>query len=116
MLGVLQLERTIVYLADIENGANMITINGGHLLDAICYVLGEFESVTATTHNARKTIEVRDKQGNKIRDAPLTSHDQMSVSGVLTSGAYASVHLRGGLYKGTHLLMGDRRYPWRITS
>jgi predicted dehydrogenase len=94
----------IVYIADIENGANMITIPGGHLLDAICYVLGEFESVTATIHNARKTIEVQDEKGNKIRDIPLTSHDQMSVSGVLTSGAYASVHLRGGSYKGTNLL------------
>jgi predicted dehydrogenase len=94
----------LVYLADIENGANMITIPGGHLMDAMCYVLGEFESVTATVHNSRKTVEVRDEKGNKIRDAPLTSHDQMSVSGVLTSGAYASVHLRGGLYKGTNLL------------
>jgi predicted dehydrogenase len=82
----------------------MITIPGGHLLDAMCYILGEFESVTATTHNARTTIEVRDEKGSKIRDAPLTSHDQMSVSGVLTSGAYASVHLRGGSYKGTNLL------------
>jgi predicted dehydrogenase len=94
----------IAYLADVENGANMITIPGGHLLDAMCYVLGEFESVTATTHNARKIIEVRDEKGNKLRDASLTSHDQMSVSGVLTSGAYASVHLRGGSYKGTNLL------------
>lgn len=92
------------YVADIENGANLITIPGGHLLDAMCYVLGEFESVTATTHNSRKTTEVRDEKGNKIRDIPLTSHDQMSVSGVLTSGAYASVHLRGGSYKGTNLL------------
>ncbi|CAF2482959.1 unnamed protein product [Rotaria sp. Silwood2] len=92
------------YLADIENGANMITILGGHLLDAMCYILGEFESLTATTHNSRDTIEVQDEKGNKIRDVPLTSHDQMSVSGVLTSGAYASVHLRGGSYKGTNLL------------
>ncbi|CAF1239797.1 unnamed protein product [Rotaria sordida] len=92
------------YLADIENGANMITILGGHLLDAMCYVLGEFESLTATTHNSRKTIEIRDEKGDKIRDVPLTSHDQMSVSGVLTSGAYASVHLRGGSYKGMNLL------------
>ncbi|CAF1100140.1 unnamed protein product [Didymodactylos carnosus] len=94
----------IVYLADVENGANMITINGGHLMDAMCYILGEFDSVTATVHNSRKTIEVRDEKGKKIRDAPLTSHDQMSVSGVLTSGAYASVHIRGGSYKGTNLL------------
>jgi predicted dehydrogenase len=94
----------IAYLADIKNGANMITIPGGHLLDAMCYVLGEFESVTATTHNSRKSIEIRDEKGNRIRDEPLTSHDQMNVSGVLTSGAYASVHLRGGSYKSTNLL------------
>ena len=94
----------MAYLADIENGANMITIPAGHLLDAMCYILGEFESVTATIHNSRKTIEVRDEKGNKTRDVPLTSHDQMSVSGVLASGAYASIHFRGGSYKGTNLL------------
>lgn len=92
------------YLASIENGANMITIPGGHLLDAMCYIFGEFESVTATTHNARKTIDILDEKGNKIRDVPLTSHDQMTVSGVLTSGVYASIHLRGGKYKSTNLL------------
>jgi len=64
----------------------------------------EFESVTATVHNSRNTMEIQDEKGNKIRDIPLTSHDQMSVSGVLTSGAYVSVHFRGGTYKGTNLL------------
>jgi len=92
------------YLADIENGANMISIPGGHSLDALCYIFGEFESVTATVHNSRNTMEIQDEKGNKIRDIPLTSHDQMSVSGVLTSGAYVSVHFRGGTYKGTNLL------------
>ncbi|UJR32639.1 hypothetical protein I4U23_020099 [Adineta vaga] len=98
------IDNTNAYLANIENGATMISIPGGHSLDAMCYVFGEFESVTATIHNARKMIEVRDDKGNKIRDEPLTSHDQMSVSGILTSGTYASVHLRGGSYKGTNLL------------
>ncbi|CAF0995494.1 unnamed protein product [Adineta steineri] len=92
------------YLADIENGATMISIPGGHSLDAMCYVFGEFESLTATIHNARKTTEIRDGKGNTIRSVPLTSHDQMSVSGVLTSGAYASAHFRGGIHKGTNLL------------
>ncbi|CAF0867621.1 unnamed protein product [Adineta steineri] len=92
------------YLADIENGATMISIPAGHSLDAMCYVLGEFESLTATIHNARKTTEIRDGKGNIIRNVPLTSHDQMSVSGVLTSGAYASAHFRGGTHKGTNLL------------
>ena len=82
----------------------MISINVGHLLDCIRYIFGEFQSVTAMIHNSRNTIEVRDEKGKKIRDAPLTSHDQMTVTGVLTSDAYASVHLRGGLYKGTNLL------------
>ncbi|CAF1371181.1 unnamed protein product, partial [Didymodactylos carnosus] len=47
---------------------------------------------------------VGDEKGNKIRDVPLTPHDRMSVSGVLTSGAYALVRIRGGSYKDTNLL------------
>ncbi|CAF1548392.1 unnamed protein product [Adineta ricciae] len=94
------------YIANIENGATLVSIPGGHLIDAMCYVFGEFESVTATTHNARKTIEVRDDKGNKLRDEPKTSYDQMTVSGVLKSGTYASVHLRGDSYKSANLLWG----------
>ncbi|CAF0921690.1 unnamed protein product [Adineta ricciae] len=92
------------YVANIANGVTLTSVPGGHTLDAMCYVFGEFKSVTATMHNARKTIEVRDEKGDTIREEPMTSHDQMSVSGLLTSGAYASIHLRGGSYKGTNLL------------
>ncbi|KAK9759814.1 hypothetical protein K7432_016788 [Basidiobolus ranarum] len=36
------------YGYDIKNGATLTTIPSGHSLDAICYVLGEFETVSAT--------------------------------------------------------------------
>src|SRR5260370_37911449 len=35
---------------------------------------------------------------------PMTSHDQVSVSGLLDGGAVLSVHYRGGMSRGTNLL------------
>jgi hypothetical protein len=30
------------YQADRANGANLLTVTGGHQIDALCYCLGEF--------------------------------------------------------------------------
>ena len=35
------------YQADLANGANLMTITGGHNLDALCYCLGEFREPSA---------------------------------------------------------------------
>ena len=35
------------YQADFANGANLMTITGGHNLDALCYCLGEFRELSA---------------------------------------------------------------------
>src|SRR5437763_5893224 len=35
------------YQADVHNGANLMTITGGHQIDALCYCLGEFRELSA---------------------------------------------------------------------
>src|SRR6202162_4517208 len=44
------------YQADRANGANLMTITGGHQIDALCYCLGEFREVSAFAVNQRDQI------------------------------------------------------------
>ena len=37
------------YQADFANGANLLTITGGHTIDALCYCLGEFRELVASS-------------------------------------------------------------------
>src|SRR5271167_3060587 len=39
------------YQADRANGANLLTIIGGHTVDALCHCLGEFHELTAFVVN-----------------------------------------------------------------
>ncbi|POX42163.1 oxidoreductase [Streptomyces sp. Ru73] len=85
------------YLLDRANGATMLTIPFGHTIDAFSMVLGEFTELSAVTATRRGTVH---EEGTG-RATPMTAEDQVAVSGLLTSGAVASVHFRGGLSRGT---------------
>lgn len=87
------------YLADRKNGATMLTIPFGHTIDALCWCLGDFREVWASTEVGRtfkvaETGEVREK----------TAEDQIVLGGVLQSGVAVSAHYRAGLSRGTNLL------------
>jgi predicted dehydrogenase len=88
------------YLADRATGATLMTIPGGHSIDALCFCLGEFKEVSSVVATQRKQIRIVET-GEMI---PMTSPDQVLVSGVLESGATASVHVKGGTANGTSLL------------
>jgi len=69
------------YLADRSTGATLMTIPGGHSIDALCFCLGEFKevfSVVATQRQRFKIVET----GETIQ---MTSPDQVLLSGVLQS-------------------------------
>jgi predicted dehydrogenase len=87
------------YQADFANGANMMTITGGHQIDALCYCLGEFRELSAFAVSQRDRI-VTDDQG----EVRLTSPDQLAVSGILDNGAVVSFQIRGGMARGTEFL------------
>src|SRR6202047_5236386 len=48
------------YQADRANGANLLTITGGHQIDALCYCLGEFGELTAFVASQRDRIPVQE--------------------------------------------------------
>jgi len=88
------------YLADRSTGATLMTIPGGHSIDALCFCLGEFKAVSSVVATQRPTVKIVET-GETI---PMTSPDQVLVSGVLDSGAVASVHIKGGTPNGTTFL------------
>jgi predicted dehydrogenase len=84
---------------DAELGANTLTIPGGHSIDALCYVLGEFREVSGKV-TTQMTTATNVDTGEELR---VTAPDQMLVSGILESGATASVHISNVPAHGTGL-------------
>jgi predicted dehydrogenase len=70
------------------NGANTLTIAGGHAIDALCTVLGEFAEVSARV--STRIPEWRTPEGKAVAvDAP----DCITVIGRMVSGAEVSVNV-----------------------
>lgn len=88
------------YQADIANGANLMTITGGHQIDALCYCLGEFRELSAFAVRQRDHIPL-EGTGELI---PLTAPDQLTVTGTVGDGALVSFQIRGGMARGTEFL------------
>lgn len=94
------MEQANAYTGDVRNGATLLSIPFGHTVDALCHCLGEVQDVTATLANRVTRFTVAET-GETL---PMTSHDQVCVTGTLAGGAALSVHYRGGMSRGTNLL------------
>lgn len=68
------------------NGANTMTIAGGHAIDALCAVLGEFSEVSA-----RVTTRIAEWQGLDGKPVPVDAPDCINVIGRLERGAEVTV-------------------------
>ncbi len=88
------------YLNDKKNGATMLSIALGHAADALCHCLGEARELSATMTVRRKSFTITGTSESK----PMTTDDQVLVSGLLEDGAALSIHYRGGVSRGTNLL------------
>src|SRR5215471_12073009 len=88
------------YQADFANGANLMTITGGHQIDALCYCLGEFREVTACVVSQRDRIPVEETGEIVAKTVP----DQLVVNGIVGDGAVVSLQIRGGMNRGTAFL------------
>jgi len=84
----------------LTNGANLLTITGGHTIDALCYCLGEFRELAAFVLSQRDRIPV-EETGDIIAK---TSPDQLVVNGIVGEGAVVSFQVRGGVNRGTAFL------------
>ena len=88
------------YMNDKTNGATMLSIPLGHTADALCHCLGEVRELSATMTVRRKSFTI----GDTGERQPMTTEDQVAVTGLLEGGAAFSIHYRGGRSRGTNLL------------
>jgi predicted dehydrogenase len=88
------------YQADRANGASLLTITGGHQIDALCYCLGEFRELTAFAVSQRDHIAVESTGEVVAKNVP----DQLVVNGIVGDGAVISFQIRGGMARGTAFL------------
>ena len=88
------------YQADRANGANLLTITGGHTIDALCHCLGEFRQLTAFVVSQRDHIPIEATGEIVAKTAP----DQLVVNGIIGDGAVVSFQIRGGMARGTDFL------------
>ena len=75
------------YQADRANGANLLTITGGHQIDALCYCLGEFRELTAFAVSQRDRIALQSTGEMVEKNSP----DQLVVNGIVGDGTVALV-------------------------
>lgn len=87
--GHLQRPSDRTWQRDVTLGANTLTISNGHTIDALRFVVGNFERVSAmVTTQAKQWLQTDTK---KLVD--VTSPDNILVNGRLANGAVASVHV-----------------------
>ncbi len=87
--GLLQRGLDRAWMADRDQGANTLTIATGHAIDALCFCVGEFQEVLSQVATQVPEWDISEP-GKKVK---VTAADNVLVSGVLTNGAVASVHV-----------------------
>ncbi|WP_141501129.1 Gfo/Idh/MocA family protein [Paenibacillus luteus] len=100
-------DKSTAYLFDRKIGGNLLTIVGGHNLDAFTYMLGDFTELSAVTAQQFPEVELVDI--HKV--IKKTTDDQILITGKLINGAAASVHIQGGVRHQTGLtleIFGDK--------
>jgi predicted dehydrogenase len=78
-----------VWQRERANGANTLTISGGHGIDALCTVLGEFTEVSARV--ATRVSEWLDTDAGRM--VPVDAPDSIGVAGRLESGAEVAIQV-----------------------
>jgi predicted dehydrogenase len=107
----------VLYSVKVENGANLTTIPFGHAIDALCHVLGEVDSLSATLSNHYPEQIILDSnhadlttQGNGIGTVQKTAPDYISFTGKLVSGANVDATYAGGPSR------TGRNFYWEING
>ena len=87
--GILERDLNHAWMADREKWANTLSIDAGHAIDAFCFCVAEFKEVLA-----RLTTQVPEWKITELgKTVDVTSPDNVLVTGTLTNGAVASVHV-----------------------
>lgn len=85
------------YLNYAETGGNMTVIPFGHICDSLFYILGELQSLSATLSVQMQDLPITSADGSRqLKTVRRTTADQVTVSGLLESGAQLSATAYGG--------------------
>ena len=95
--GLLQRGRDRAWMADRAMGANTLSIATGHAIDVLCFCVADFKEVVALSTTQVPVWETAEP-GQTV---DVTAPDNVLVSGVLTNGAVASVHVATIPWHGT---------------
>lgn len=98
-------EPSQTYMLDAANGATMLSIACGHMLDAFCHVLGEFTQLVASA--AIREPHVRVGRDGTMRTKDVA--DQIAVSGTVGEGVTAAFHYRARPSRG-------KNFYWEING
>lgn len=81
------------YLCDAANGVSAASIIGGHSLHMLGSIVGGWQTFHPSAANRRTASRIVETG----TDIPKTAPDQFVASGMLQSGALASLHIAGGI-------------------
>ena len=95
--GILERESDRTWMRDRAVGANTLTINNGHTIDALRFVAGDFSEVSAVVSTQAR--QWRETDTGEMVD--VTAPDNILVSGTLKGGGVASVHVANNPWAGT---------------
>jgi len=95
--GLLHRGRERAWMADRAMGAHTLSIATGHAIDVLCCCVGDFQEVSALSTTQVPVWET--SEPGKMVD--VTAPDNVLISGVLTNGAVASVHIATVPWHGT---------------
>lgn len=97
----------MTYLQDFSSGAHMLSIPGGHSIDAVRWLVGDFSELSGWTTTQIPAISVAE-----TGDAyPRTSPDQVLVSGITDQDVVTNIRIQGGSPHGTGVVLeinGDK--------
>ena len=100
------LPEEFAYTLDPANGVSMINVPFGHSVDAVLYALdSRFADLSARTATVRDTVSIIETR----EEVPMGIPDQVAAAGILESGAFLSVHFRGGTSRATN-------FHWEING
>src|SRR5712691_7191103 len=95
--GLLHRGRERAWMADRAMGAHTLSIATGHAIDVLCFCVADVKEVSALSTTQVPVWETSEP-GQMVH---VTAPDNVLVSGVLTNGAVASVHIATVPWHGT---------------
>ncbi|WP_141432098.1 Gfo/Idh/MocA family protein [Bacillus sp. 03113] len=100
------------YLLKKDNGASLLTINGGHSLDILCYILSDFKELSATMNKNYTEVIIQETGKKTSKDTA----DQILIHGTLIDGTSASIHIQGGVYPSFILEIRGEKGVFRLVQ